>query len=407
MAFYGVIPFGVTFTDTSSVPGATTWSWDFGDGVGTSTSQNPTYVYTTAGTFTVTLEVTCAYGIIEVTDTVIAVDLAANLYGCWLFNEATGTRQPAYGTAPAMLETGTVSSATGRNGSYALSSTEADTSELSNTISLAASAGLTIAFWFYWPVYSSAFPKSMFVVDNGAGPVSPYLFVYRFYNSNFLEVTFDWTTSSVSLPTPRLGGYPVNGWHLFVLTYNATTGVLRGRVDQGCLASATDWTALPLPAYRLSATVPAAELANANAAVFTRLSWLKEYNGSFVNYEGRIDEPSIWPVVLSDAKIESLWCEGYGLTPIPGSYLQTQSLCATYADFDPQVLLRVSNDAGKTWITEQQRSAGKLGEYYKRVRWNRLGAARRRVFEVVVTDPIPWRITNCYLTASDGSGQVR
>lgn len=43
----------VTFTDqTTNNP--TSWSWDFGDG-GTSTAQNPTHTYETAGTYTVTL----------------------------------------------------------------------------------------------------------------------------------------------------------------------------------------------------------------------------------------------------------------------------------------------------------------------------------------------------------------
>jgi PKD repeat protein len=64
---------------------------------------------------------------------------------------------------------------------------------------------------------------------------------------------------------------------------------------------------------------------------------------------------------------------------------------------DPQVMLRLSNDGGKTWITEQWRSAGRVGEYLRRVRWNRLGCARRRVFEVSVTDPAPWKITGAYL----------
>ena len=46
----------VTFADTST--GApTAWSWSFGDGA-TSTLQHPTHVYTTASTYTVTLQVT-------------------------------------------------------------------------------------------------------------------------------------------------------------------------------------------------------------------------------------------------------------------------------------------------------------------------------------------------------------
>ncbi|HXG26927.1 MAG TPA: PKD domain-containing protein [Candidatus Binatia bacterium] len=46
----------VVFTD-ASVGGPTTWNWDFGDG-GTSTAQNPTHAYLSAGTYTVILTVT-------------------------------------------------------------------------------------------------------------------------------------------------------------------------------------------------------------------------------------------------------------------------------------------------------------------------------------------------------------
>ncbi len=56
----GNAPLNVDFTDLST--GATSWSWDFGDGIGTSTVQNPTYEYTAVGTYTVTLTVTNACG---------------------------------------------------------------------------------------------------------------------------------------------------------------------------------------------------------------------------------------------------------------------------------------------------------------------------------------------------------
>lgn len=61
---------------------------------------------------------------------------------------------------------------------------------------------------------------------------------------------------------------------------------------------------------------------------------------------------------------------------------------------DPEVTLNYSNDAGKTWKVAGNRSAGSgaLGEYSKRVFWNRVGSARRRTYEIVMTDPIPWRI---------------
>ena len=54
----GYEPLAVEFADLStSVDGIVTWLWDFGDGE-TSTEQNPTYVYSSWGTYTVSLTVT-------------------------------------------------------------------------------------------------------------------------------------------------------------------------------------------------------------------------------------------------------------------------------------------------------------------------------------------------------------
>lgn len=52
----GTEPLTVAFTDLST-GSITSWSWTFGDG-GTSTTQNPSYQYTAAGTYNVTLTVT-------------------------------------------------------------------------------------------------------------------------------------------------------------------------------------------------------------------------------------------------------------------------------------------------------------------------------------------------------------
>jgi hypothetical protein len=67
---------------------------------------------------------------------------------------------------------------------------------------------------------------------------------------------------------------------------------------------------------------------------------------------------------------------------------------------DPQVTLRSSNDGGKTWGNERSVSAGALGEYRKRVRFRRLGSSRDRVFEMSVTDPIPWRIVDAFVSVA-------
>jgi gliding motility-associated-like protein len=52
------------FTDQSTAPSNSVaqWNWDFGVTGGTSTAQNPSYTYTTPGTYTVTLNVTSAAG---------------------------------------------------------------------------------------------------------------------------------------------------------------------------------------------------------------------------------------------------------------------------------------------------------------------------------------------------------
>ncbi len=57
----GRAPCIVRFTDTSTGAGITGYEWDFGDGT-TSTQQNPTHIYRSAGTYTVTLEVSSATG---------------------------------------------------------------------------------------------------------------------------------------------------------------------------------------------------------------------------------------------------------------------------------------------------------------------------------------------------------
>jgi len=53
----GSVPLSVSFTDLS-INNPTSWAWDFGDG-GTSYEQNPTHIYTSEGSYTVTLT---AYG---------------------------------------------------------------------------------------------------------------------------------------------------------------------------------------------------------------------------------------------------------------------------------------------------------------------------------------------------------
>jgi Phage stabilisation protein len=69
---------------------------------------------------------------------------------------------------------------------------------------------------------------------------------------------------------------------------------------------------------------------------------------------------------------------------------------------DPQAMLRWSNDGGSTWSNEHWVTIGKIGNYLNRAIWRRLGWARDRIFEVVLTDPIKAVIVSANLKASAG-----
>ena len=73
-----------------------------------------------------------------------------------------------------------------------------------------------------------------------------------------------------------------------------------------------------------------------------------------------------------------------------GYALETEAYTAA-PGYDPQVMLRWSDDAGHTWSNEHWNSMGKIGTYGTRTIWRRLGMTekiRDRVYEVSGTDPV-------------------
>jgi hypothetical protein len=64
-----------------------------------------------------------------------------------------------------------------------------------------------------------------------------------------------------------------------------------------------------------------------------------------------------------------------------------------------QLMLRWSNNGGKTWSNTYYLSVGAQGDYDKRVIKRMLGRARKRLWDVTWTDPIPWRFNNAFLKA--------
>ena len=82
LSFY--VPFEVQFTDMS-IGSVTVWEWDFdNDGTIDSYEQNPTYIYTQFGSYTVTLTVSDGSG----SDTEIKIDYIIASYTGTVSNEA-------------------------------------------------------------------------------------------------------------------------------------------------------------------------------------------------------------------------------------------------------------------------------------------------------------------------------
>ncbi len=71
---------------------------------------------------------------------------------------------------------------------------------------------------------------------------------------------------------------------------------------------------------------------------------------------------------------------------------------------DPMISLRWSDDGGHNWSNELIRDCGRAGEFKKRVRWLQLGSSRDRVYEISMSDPIPWRVIDGYLQIVQGTG---
>lgn len=93
----------------------------------------------------------------------------------------------------------------------------------------------------------------------------------------------------------------------------------------------------------------------------------------------------------------------------PGSTLTAAQAMAHYnatgaVSGDPQLMMRVSKDKGRTWGAERWVSAGAEGRYNTRAIWRNWGRARSAVFELVCTDGTPWRIVDFVGTIQRGTG---
>lgn len=61
---------------------------------------------------------------------------------------------------------------------------------------------------------------------------------------------------------------------------------------------------------------------------------------------------------------------------------------------DPEVMLELSDDGGKTWTSLPTRKLGPLGEYRQRAIWHSLGSSPARVYRASVSDPVQVVLTD-------------
>lgn len=68
---------------------------------------------------------------------------------------------------------------------------------------------------------------------------------------------------------------------------------------------------------------------------------------------------------------------------------------------DPKVVMRFSDDGGRTWSSELEAGIGAIGEYQTRAFWTRLGIARDRVYEIYQSDPVPCQWVEATINVSE------
>lgn len=69
---------------------------------------------------------------------------------------------------------------------------------------------------------------------------------------------------------------------------------------------------------------------------------------------------------------------------------------------DPVLIVDWSDDHGRTWSNGRELSMGKIGEYGVRLKTERLGSSRNRVYRVTISDPVKRVILAAELRADGG-----
>ena len=64
---------------------------------------------------------------------------------------------------------------------------------------------------------------------------------------------------------------------------------------------------------------------------------------------------------------------------------------------NPEVVLQLSMNGGRTWGNERSRAVGPMGAYNTRVYWTRCGSGSLPVARVIMSDPVPYTLLDAFL----------
>jgi len=249
----GKVPLTVQFTDTSS-GGPTSWQWDFNsDGTIDSTAQNPSYTYTAAGTYSVTL---------KAIDGAVSDDITKSGYITAGNGPTAGfTASPREGEAPLNVQftdtsTGSVTSwlwnfgdgstSSAKNPSHTYSGAGTYTVKLTVTNSYGSD---TLEAASYIHTYSIVAPVAAFTSDLTSGSTPLAVQFTDLSSNNPTAWEWDFNSDGTIDSTVQNPVYTYTSPGTYSVTLNAVNGTARGSTTKPNYITAGD---MPAAAFNVA-----------------------------------------------------------------------------------------------------------------------------------------------------------
>jgi PKD repeat protein len=295
----GSAPLRVSFSDNST-NNPTAWSWDFGDG-GTSAAQDPTYTYTTSGTYTVKLTASNNGGsgsktrvdYVTVTPSVASYQaevLADSPVSYWRLGEATGTTAAdSAGSSTGSIKGGIVTGAPGALAGDANTAMSFDGTtgyvSVPNSSSLNLTGDLSIELWAKPGALDNTTRAA--VHKGGASGYPSYQYRLGLTSSNFWRGTVFIGSDNYTVTSPSIA--KANTWTFLAMTRRGSTLTL---YMNGVAVATTTASASPL---------------NTSTGV---LAVGRTGSTSVDYFKGSLDEVAVYPAALSPARITAHYRAG-------------------------------------------------------------------------------------------------